>query len=280
VVNFSLVKAPIDFLIERAERLTYGYFEKTFGTIGEQAKRVQAAVQEQARARKAEEKRQWDEKMRSKSTVGKAVEYLKEGAEYAYKGYQAVGSSIGGYISTIITAVLQLLLYGIKTIIVWYYQYMSVIYRCILGILGPIAFTLSIFPSFKEGITNWLSKYIAICLWPAVFGIINYMIVSIQVELICGVDFSQWWEAGAALAVAEWQAIFLTVIEIAAYLTVPTIVSWLVPNGDTSGALSGIKTVLSGAMSMVGAAFGAATGGVAAKVVGKKMGEMMSMMKK
>lgn len=135
VMNFWLVRAPVDFLIARAEGLTYGYFAKTFGSVSEQAKRVQEAVQAQARARKAEEKRRWDEKMRDKNWYEQGLEYLKEGAEYAYKGYQAVSGGFVGVISTVVAAVLLLLLYGVKSIVVWYYQYMSMIYRCILGIL-------------------------------------------------------------------------------------------------------------------------------------------------
>jgi conjugative transposon TraJ protein len=264
VLNFSLVKAPIDFLIERAERLTYGYFEKTFGTITEQAERVQEKVQADAKARKEKEKQLWDEKMRKKGRLGKAFEYLKEGLEYVGKANLAVVDYFNGLVSTIVAGILQLLLYGFKVVIIWYYKYMSIIYRCILGILGPIAFTVSIFPGFSNGITSWLSKYVAICLWPAVFGILNYLIVSIQTELICGVDFSQWWEVGIALAAAEWQSIFLTVIEIAAYLTVPTIVGWIIPNGDASGALGGMKSIMSMVTSVAGAVVGAAVGGAAA----------------
>jgi conjugative transposon TraJ protein len=272
VLNFSLVKAPVDFLIERAERLSYGYFEKTFGSITEQAEKVQEKVQADAKARKAKEKQQWDEMMQEKKGLKKAFEYLKEGLSYVGKAAAGVMSTFDGFISTAVTSILQLLLYAFKSVLIWYYKYMSIIYRCILGILGPIAFTVSIFPGFSNGITSWLSKYVAICLWPAVFGIINYLIVSIQTELICGIDFSQWWEVGTALSMAEWQSILLTVIEIAAYLTVPTIVGWIIPNGDAGGALSGMKSVLSVVTSAVGAAVGAAIGGAAAgKAMAKKM---------
>jgi conjugative transposon TraJ protein len=280
VVNFSMVKAPIDFLMERVERLSYGYFEGKFGSIEEQAKKVREKVEEQARERQAKEKAEREERLRDKNMLGQAVEYLKEGAEYMGKNLLSGFSSIAGLISTIVSAVLYCLVYVFKVLITWYYEYVSILYRCILGILGPIAFTVAIFPGFQNGITNWLAKYISICLWPVVFGIVHYLIVSIQTELICSVDYSQWWSAGVALSVAEWQAVFLGIIEIALYLTVPTIVSWIIPNGDTSGALGGMKTMLSSVATAVGAAVGFATGAAGVTASKQMMSKVMNVMNK
>jgi conjugative transposon TraJ protein len=263
VINFSIIKAPIDFLIGQVEVVNYGYFEKKFGTATEQAKRVQEKVKEDAQLRAQVIKAEKSEKLEDKNMFKRSLEYLKEGGNI-------VGGSIVGVLSTVVAGVLEGLLYLLKQCIVWFYRYVSLIYRCVLGVLGPIALTIAIFPGFSNGISNWLSKYVSICLWPIVFDVLNFIIVSVQTELICGIDYSEWWTIGFALSVAEWKVVFLTIIEVAVYLTVPTIVSWLVPNGDTNGALGGLKTIFSTIGSAVGAVAGAAVGGKVAASKAKK----------
>jgi hypothetical protein len=274
-LNFSVVKRPVDFLVERVELLTYGYFEKQFGTVAEQAARVRKKVEEDAAARKKAEKSAWDAKLEGKEGLERAWEYAKEGANVAGKVLQGSAGNFLGNLSKVLVSLLYTLVYAVKIVIIWYYKYVSIIYRSILGIFGPVAFAVAVFPGFKDGITNWLSKYVAICLWPVVFGVLNYLITSIQVELICSIDYSQWWSSGMAEAVTAWQCLLLIIVEVATYLTVPAIVSWLIPNGDASGALGGMKSILSGVMAGVGAAVGMATGGVGGKAMGKKIASMM-----
>lgn len=259
VVNFSLVKAPVDFLIERVERLNYSYLERIFGTVEDRAKAIGQKAAADASARKAKKDAERAELLKNKNSLERILENLKDGAEVVG---QAVGGNFTIGLSSILTGILSGLAHALKSVIVWYYQYVSLIYRCILGLFGPVAFTIAMFPGFKDGVMNWFAKYIAISLWPVVFTLLSFLIGSIQTELLVSSAFSsEWYNIGLALSAAEWQALLLDLIEIAVYLTVPAIVGWIIPNGDASSALGGVKAIVSSVMMVAGAALGAATGG-------------------
>jgi len=43
-------------------------------------------------------------------------------------------------------------------------------YLVVLSLLGPIAFAISVFDGFQSTLTQWLTKYVSIYLWPADLG--------------------------------------------------------------------------------------------------------------
>jgi conjugative transposon TraJ protein len=124
----------------------------------------------------------------------------------------------------------------------------------ILGMIGPIAFTLSLFPSFEGSLSNWFAKYISIYLWAPVCNIVS--ITLSQIELLMTENLllsSGGWSADVVLIV-------FYVIGFGCYLSVPTIATWAVQGGASAMELgSALQSARKAALIAGGA--GAAAGG-------------------
>ena len=130
-------------------------------------------------------------------------------------------------------------------------------YLIVLGVLGPIAFAVSVFDGFQSTLIQWLSKYVSIYLWLPVSDLFGAMLARLQtlslqkdIELMTVDPF---YFAGSGDTV---YLIFL-VIGICGYFTIPSIASWIVSAG---GATSGYNRNIVGAASVAAGAVGAATG--------------------
>jgi conjugative transposon TraJ protein len=148
-------------------------------------------------------------------------------------------------------------------------NFLRLFFLIILGMAGPIAFTLSLFPSFENSLSNWFAKYISIYLWAPICNIISIILCqaeSTMVNLLLtgGSEMS-------FITVAVMLVIFY-VIGFYSYLSIPTIATWVVQGGASSLELA---STLQGARKAALLA-----GGVAAAGSGKVAGSVKNMINK
>jgi conjugative transposon TraJ protein len=143
----------------------------------------------------------------------------------------------------------------------------------ILGMIGPIAFTLSLFPSFEGSLSNWFAKYISIYLWAPVCNIVS--IILNQIELLMTENLllsSGGWSADVIL-------IIFYVIGFGCYLSIPTIATWAVQGGASAMELgSALQSARKAALIAGGA--GAAIGGKMSGGIKESIKNVVSKFKK
>jgi conjugative transposon TraJ protein len=106
-------------------------------------------------------------------------------------------------------------------------------YLIILGILGPLAFGLSVFPGFGDNLTQWLARYINVFLWLPVANIFGSLIAQLQQEML-KLDLAQLSATGqTTFNSTDTAYIIFLIMAIAGYCTVPSISNYIVRSGAT-----------------------------------------------
>ena len=133
-------------------------------------------------------------------------------------------------------------------------------YLIVLSLLGPIAFAISVFPSFQSSLSQWLSKYIAIYLWLPISDLFSAIIARLQTLSLQN-------DAELAASGYNWyfdtnSTIYLVFILVAicGYFCIPSIASWVVQANGTGSYNRAVGKM---------AAFG---GGVAGYAIGRTWG--------
>lgn len=158
----------------------------------------------------------------------------------------------------------------------------------VLCLLGPIIFAVSIFPGFKQGLTQWIARFVCIYMWVPLFSvcdifintvrsaIANNMLTNITSRLNAVVDMTD--NLGAEdieeivfqLQGIEANAVIIgsliSILTAVLYKSVPTLASWIIAGGDSSGNLASVAGFAAGASAIAGAGAAALTG-MAAKGV-------------
>jgi conjugative transposon TraJ protein len=108
-------------------------------------------------------------------------------------------------------------------------------YLIILGILGPLAFGLSVFDGFGHILRHWLARYLNVFLWLPIANIFGSLIAQIQEEMI-KLDISQLNATGqTSFGPTDTAYIVFLILAIVGYFTVPSIANYIV-NGHGMGA--------------------------------------------
>ncbi|MDR1182339.1 MAG: hypothetical protein LBL13_10230 [Bacteroidales bacterium] len=224
-------------------------------------------IQDKAKADKERLQREQKEKLRaanSRSWSGRVNNFLEEyvsdpvneilycvsdEAILSYLGFD--GFTLAGAVMEILISVLSLA----KDVVWFVINCLRLFFLIILGMIGPIAFTLSLFPSFEGSLSNWFAKYISIYLWAPVCNIIGVVLSQIECLMMDNLSFSQdnAWSIGTVL-------IIFYVIGIASYLSVPTIATWAVQGGASAMELSSTLQGARKAALIAGGAGAAASG--------------------
>lgn len=104
-------------------------------------------------------------------------------------------------------------------------------YLIVLSILGPLAFSISVFDGFQSTLTGWLGRYISVYLWLPVTDLFSAMLSRIQVlslqkdlELMSSDPF-YFFDSNNIVYL-----IFL-IIGIFGYFTIPSVAGWIVQAG-------------------------------------------------
>lgn len=161
----------------------------------------------------------------------------------------------------------------IQTIIIFLISFLRVIFLVILGMIGPIAFALSIFPGFDNNITNWLSKYISIYLWLPIGHIIGALLSITQTLLLDTILFDESTLGISNNLVTYLMLILITIVTICAYVCIPMIGTWVVAGGETAQGMTGFMNNIARPTQAASAAVGGVVGyGLGKASAGSKAG--------
>lgn len=136
----------------------------------------------------------------------------------------------------------------------------------VLSILGPIAFSLSVWDGFQSTLTQWLTRYISVYLWLPVSDLFSSMLARIQ-SLILERDIEQLSDPSYIPDSSNTVYIIFMIIGIIGYFTIPTVTGWIIQAG---GAGNFSRNVNQAAMK-TGNIAGAGTGSVAGNISGQLM---------
>ena len=110
-------------------------------------------------------------------------------------------------------------------------------YLIILGILGPLAFGLSVYKGFESTLTHWLARYINVFLWLPVANIFGSLIAQIQQEMI-KLDIAQLSATGqTTFGPTDTAYIIFLLMAIVGYFTVPSVTNYIVQAGSLGAKL-------------------------------------------
>lgn len=146
----------------------------------------------------------------------------------------------------------------------------SICFKALLKIWAPMAFALSLAPPFKSAWSQWMSKFLSICLWGFVaYFVLGYvwMIVEYTLDrdikaygtLIGQLDLTEMdWAQVGSLGIHQIGSTCMYVVGLligAALMGfVPEVSSWLIPGGVSSGFGGMANSAVTGASTSVGSA--------------------------
>ena len=188
-------------------------------------------------------------------------------------------------------------------------KFVLVFTRCfsmsVMCILGPLVFAISIFPGYKQGLSQWIARFVCIYMWIPLFYLVDIFINTVTLEIgrkMIGQIADMVTEAEKTGGGVEYVAFrlqgiqanlaivgaLISLLTAALYKSVPTLASWIIAGGDASGQLSSVAgfamnaaaftgmaaTVIGGGFLKGGAATARAIGGAAGKGLAKAGGKV------
>ena len=111
------------------------------------------------------------------------------------------------------------------------------IYLLVLTFIGPFGFSLSIIPTFQNGVGQWAARYIQISFWYPILQVINLVYMKFVVhipDMIAQADtldalFAQSQFASLIFLLASIAVIFM-------YFSVPKVAAWLIQSTGANNA--------------------------------------------
>jgi conjugative transposon TraJ protein len=205
---------------------------------------------------KAREKRKMEAEYRKIIRNAKAAAYSTQAIRPFLYFSDEIAPEVGAVVLKVLLQVSSLARNAIYFII----NCLRLFFLIILGMIGPIAFTLSLFPSFESSLSNWFAKYISIYLWSPVCNIISIVLAQIEVLLSENLLLSSnSWSCDIVLIV-------FYVIGFGCFLSVPTIATWAVQGGVSALELSSTLQSARKAALLTGGAAAAGSGKIAGNV--------------
>ncbi|MDR1898284.1 MAG: hypothetical protein LBR10_16015 [Prevotellaceae bacterium] len=238
-LNFnSLVIAPMHYIL--APFRTY-----TLKLLVDTKNDTQAYIDDVVDKAKEERKKKRDAETR---WWMKFMAFVEDGAT-------DLSANIGAYILKFILEVFSCAKYAIYIIM----NFLRVFFLVILGMIGPIAFALSLFPSFENSLSNWFAKYVSIYLWAPICNVISLILDQAEFVLTSTLLTGT---AGGFVFMAVMLLVFY-IIGFYSYLSIPTIATWAVQGGVTSMELASTLKGTRKAALVAGGAAAASSGRMA-----------------
>ena len=198
-----------------------------------------------------------------------------------------VAEKIAGLGLYVIGKIRQLVFNIIETIVTLLYQaiiylmlFLRLVFRGVLGIIGPLALAFSILPMWKLSFRSWLSKYITVSL----YGCVTYIILALSTAVIqyaIQTDIQVLSQANIDDTAQAMQAIYSTgyingwlpamLMTICSIALVPKITEWILPAGAADVTAGFRQNVNNTVTSAAGAAVGGVAGGAAGAMAGAKI---------
>lgn len=130
--------------------------------------------------------------------------------------------TLGSVLSGIISLAVKL--------VQWILLAVSSIYLCVLGLVGPFVFALSLMPGFKKGIHNWVARYIQISFWcpmAALVDYVNYKLTGAMIVALYNAPISAKGSYNVHLIVME-------LVILICLLGIPSMASWVISSAGAS----------------------------------------------
>jgi conjugative transposon TraJ protein len=138
----------------------------------------------------------------------------------------------------------------------------------VLTIIGPLAFALAIFTGFQDSHLMWIARYVQISLWFPLANILGTIVTYLQGKVISLQVLELTNNVPDEAQSGELIYIVFMIIATLAYLTIPTIASYVISSSGVGNALQRM-TSLSSAVVMGGVMPAAGQAGGAAIDIGK-----------
>ena len=135
----------------------------------------------------------------------------------------------------------------------------SLAFRIVLVVFGPIAFALSLLPMFKDNWKNWLSKYINVCMFIPIANLMDVIINQLHNTMIeqnihvyesalqkMATDASS---VDSSITTVTVSYVIFLVAFIVLYLMIPSIASYIVSSSGMESLTGGITLAGSAAAS-------------------------------
>lgn len=111
----------------------------------------------------------------------------------------------------------------------------SKFYLVILAIVGPLSFGLSQFKMFAGSASQWLARFLSVCLWPGLASLVRAIINEIVMAIANNLQ-----PTFSAVIVS----ILLLLFSATLYLQVPTLASFIIQSGGVGNSTGTAKNVL------------------------------------
>jgi uncharacterized protein (UPF0333 family) len=178
-------------------------------------------------------------KQENKNFIDQAVNKAKEDRKKDQQAknrsfWEKIGDSFGNIMFNIGIFLLKILLEILsfaKQAIYVIMNFLRLFFLIILGMVGPIAFTLSLFPSFENSLSNWFAKYISIYLWAPICNIISIILCQAEYTMTNLLLTNSTEMSFVTMAV---MLVVFYVIGFYSYLSIPTIATWVVQGGASA----------------------------------------------
>lgn len=132
--------------------------------------------------------------------------------------------------------------------------------------VAPLAIAFSVFPNWQEGLSSFFSRLIGFYMWYPIALCLDLIFHLMTRTVLSALEFDSSLQITAT--------IYISLIAIFTYFSIPAFAGWIVPNGGgDGGALAGIKNATSMAIGVATAQAGKIAGAVASQM-SKKSGSI------
>ena len=128
----------------------------------------------------------------------------------------------------------------------------SKIYLLVLAFIGPFVFSISIIPTFHQGIGQWVARYIQISFWYPILQIINLVytqFVSHIPDMMAGAESMD--TLMAMNTMSTLLLLFVSIAVIFMYFSVPKVAAWLIQSTGSNNAHNNAGRAASAAVATV-----------------------------
>ncbi|OHT43667.1 conjugative transposon protein TraJ [Flavobacterium tructae] len=138
----------------------------------------------------------------------------------------------------------------------------------VLSILGPIAFSISVWDGFQPTLTQWITRYVSVYLWLPVADLFSSMLAKIQ-SLIIERDIEMLADPAFIPDTSNTVYIIFMIIGIVGYFTIPTVTGWIIQAGSGGNFSRNIHQTAMKSGNIAGAGAGSAAGNIAGRLINK-----------
>ena len=139
----------------------------------------------------------------------------------------------------------------------------------VLSVLGPIAFSISVWDGFQSTLGQWFTRYISVYLWLPVSDLFSCMLAKIQVLMLQNDIAELQGNPDYSLDNSNCVYIIFMLIGIVGYFTVPTVSGWIVQAGGGGNYSRNLNRTATKAGGFTAGAGGAALGNIGGRIRGK-----------